>query len=663
MAAMQVFDINRLDHLAHHLAGPCRILIWGAMGTGKSTLAMDLSRRLTRSAGACQILELDPGRPPFGVPGALSRGWWSGDRPAWADLQALCSLDAARFRLPLILAARRLMAIIERSHGDGPVVIDPPGVVKGAGGAELLMALIESLSIDVVVVCSREETPLPLAAELSSRSVELIGFPASPAAGRPSAQERADQRTRLWEDYLDSPLEEIFPLAQVPLLGTPPPIQVPRAWPGRQAALLDAAGETIRMGEVLRLTDGKLILKLRAGPVRAAPAGILIRDAGRNAAGRLETMARTGNAATACRMPPEMIPPAAAHHAGWRPVAGRVGPAWATLTGGVFGDPLLHVRLRHLKRSYFFDLGDPARLAAKVAHQVQAVFLSHAHIDHIGGFLWFLRSRIGLFGPCRIFGPAGIIDRIESHINAVTWDRIEANAPVFDVFEIHGAVSEGARLQPGHKTIALPGQPVENGVILADENVRVSATVCDHGIPSVAYAMAFTREISVRKKELASSGWPPGPWLGRLKQLLAAGRPATDIRLPDGTIRRSDELAAMLTIVRPGQKLVYAADMADTPSNRAKLVNLARGAHTLFCETAFARADKSRADATQHLTTAATVAIARQAGVERLAPFHFSKRYEHTAGKIYAEILTAAGPVRILGSLPKEGLREDDCGL
>ena len=119
--------------------------------------------------------------------------------------------------------------------------------------------------------------------------------------------------------------------------------------------------------------------------------------------------------------------------------------------------------------------------------------------------------------------------------------------------------------------------------------------------------------------------------------------------LPDGARWRAGVLAEALTIVRPGKKLVYAADMADTPENRNKLIDLSRSAHTLFCETAFAGADKQRADATQHLTTLAAVAIARAAGVERLAPFHFSKRYEHDPGLIYDEILAAAGPVEILG--------------
>jgi ribonuclease BN (tRNA processing enzyme) len=77
---------------------------------------------------------------------------------------------------------------------------------------------------------------------------------------------------------------------------------------------------------------------------------------------------------------------------------------------------------------------------------------------------------------------------------------------------------------------------------------------------------------------------------------------------------------------------------------------LARSAHTLFCETPFTAADKDKAENTQHLTTLAAIRIARDAGVERLVPFHFSKRYERNPDVIYDELLDAAGPVRILGN-------------
>lgn len=71
MSDASVFSGGPMNHpvnrLTDHLAECRRILIWGGMGTGKSTLALTLSRRLSGPAGCCQILELDPGRPPFGM--------------------------------------------------------------------------------------------------------------------------------------------------------------------------------------------------------------------------------------------------------------------------------------------------------------------------------------------------------------------------------------------------------------------------------------------------------------------------------------------------------------------------------------------------------------------------------------------------------------------
>lgn len=639
---------DQITQLGRRLAGFCRVLLWGEMGVGKSTLALELSRWLSRYRGGGQILALDPGSPPFGVPGALNRGWWHDDVFVCAGHQALCTLNAARFRLPLVLTARKLLVDALGGGEDTPLVIDPPGVVRGVGGAELLVALATALEVDAVVVLSREGTAHPLTQELDWLPVQVLRVSAAPEARRPSRTARGDYRTTLWDRYLADSAQETFLLDNLPVLGTPPPLYLPEAWIGRQAALLDAEGLTLKMGEVVRLTGPRLTLRLPTGS-SAAPAGLLIRDAGRNARGRLETIPSVHSMAPANSAPAEMIPPVIAAESGNAPVHCRVGPAWATLVGGVFGDPLVHVRLRNQKQSFFFDLGDPARLAARTAHQVRAVCLSHAHMDHIGGFVWFLRARIGPFGPCRIFGPAETITRIENFLGAITWDRIDANAPVFDVCEFDGTALKRARLQPGSGRIDLSMLPVEDGILLSENNLIIKAVVCDHKIPSVAYALIFRMEISVRKERLAACGLAPGPWLGRLKQCIAAETPQVEIDLPDGTRRSAGELARDLTLICPGKKLVYAADMADSPPNREKLIDLARSAHTLFCETAFTVAHADKAGATQHLTTLAAVDIARKAGVERLVPFHFSKRYEDDPAKVYEEILAAAGPVKIVG--------------
>src|SRR5207302_6692513 len=97
-------------------------------------------------------------------------------------------------------------------------------------------------------------------------------------------------------------------------------------------------------------------------------------------------------------------------------------------------------------------------------------------------------------------------------------------------------------------------------------------------------------------------------------------------------------VADEVLIVRPGQKLAYATDLADTVQNRTRLELLAQGAHTLFCEAPFCEADAEQGARTGHLTAKACGEIATAARVERLIPFHFSNRYQGDAERVYAEV-------------------------
>ena len=79
-------------------------------------------------------------------------------------------------------------------------------------------------------------------------------------------------------------------------------------------------------------------------------------------------------------------------------------------------------------------------------------------------------------------------------------------------------------------------------------------------------------------------------------------------------------------------------DFADTPENRARVIELVRNSHTLFCEATFCEAESDQAKRTAHITTRACAEIAETAGVARLVPFHFSRRYEKAPAAVYAEI-------------------------
>jgi ribonuclease Z len=107
--------------------------------------------------------------------------------------------------------------------------------------------------------------------------------------------------------------------------------------------------------------------------------------------------------------------------------------------------------------------------------------------------------------------------------------------------------------------------------------------------------------------------------------------------------------------VTAGRKLAYVTDAANSPANRAAIVDLARGADVLFIEAPFAADDAAIAADRRHLTTRAAGEIAREAGARRVEPFHFSPRYQGQDARLLAEVAEAAGPGVIVAGAGKNG--------
>ncbi|MDJ0958371.1 MAG: MBL fold metallo-hydrolase, partial [Arenicellales bacterium] len=180
--------------------------------------------------------------------------------------------------------------------------------------------------------------------------------------------------------------------------------------------------------------------------------------------------------------------------------------------------------------------------------------------------------------------------------------------------------------------------PVVDGVLHEEVGFRVRAAVLDHHTPVMAFAFEPDKELNVRKDRLTETGLEPGPWLATLKQQLLAGSREALVTLPDGKTATTGALGDDMVLIRPGKKLVYATDLADTAENRQRLSKLAHNAHTFFCEAPFVEADSEQAQRTGHLTTRACGEIATLAGVGRLVPFHFSRRYTDNPQQLYEEI-------------------------
>ena len=533
-----------------------RVLLFGQPGIGKSTYASGLARTLHTQGHSCWCIGADPGSPRFGVPGSVCLGHWQDGNWQLSAYEALCTLDAGRFRLPLVEAVRRLMPRVTA----GTLLIDGPGVVRGVAAAELLIALSEATATDLVLALVREGGTPPLLAELQAFQAEVLWVRAAPEARRPGKRPRARERTRLWDAWLGDAEERTIDLAQIQLIGTPPPLDVQKAWTGRQIALLDA-GRTVVMGEALAL-DGNA-LRIKAPHWWESIDTLLIRNALRTAGGYLNT-ARQFASATLTYLPRPDVMPYQAHEA-------------------------------------------------------------------LGG------------GP-RPLVRTGVADAML--VNGVHWDRIGERGPQFEVAELHGERLLRFRLQAGHAALVPQAErAAANGVLLDEPAFRVRAATLDHGTPVLAFAFEFPMQIAIRKERLKAHGWPSGPWLETLKRCLLEGDRSAAIELPNSTTELAGRLGDELTIMKAGKKLVYATDLADSPDNRRRLVRLAQGSHTFFCEAPFAIADTDQAQRTGHLTTRACGEIATAADVEQLIPFHFSRRYSRDIAPLYTEVAATCSRV------------------
>lgn len=306
------------------------------------------------------------------------------------------------------------------------------------------------------------------------------------------------------------------------------------------------------------------------------------------------------------------------------------------LVNGPFGDPAIYVRLAHRGEALLFDCGDLHPLTPRELLKIGAVFISHAHIDHLFGFGALLRTFLYQETRLSIYGPPGIAERIAGQLSGYTWNLIEGYPLVLTVREWGEPAGRevvfraaGAFRPEAERVWACPG-----GLLRETGYYRVRAVPLDHGgIVSLAFALEEPLHVAIHKDALERLGYRPGPWLTRFKDLLRQQTPArTRLAVPlegGGTAEIPlAGLAAQIAHLEGGMKVCYVTDAAPTRENQEAIVALAAGSHLLAIEATFAAAEAERAAARNHLTARLAGELGRRAQAARLLVFHHSPRYQ-----------------------------------
>jgi ribonuclease Z len=319
------------------------------------------------------------------------------------------------------------------------------------------------------------------------------------------------------------------------------------------------------------------------------------------------------------------------------------------LLNGQTGDPALLVQLRWQGRAVLIDLGRIDRTPAPVLFPIEAVFVSHAHMDHFMGFDHLLRLFLPRDAVLQVHGPEAFLARMEARLGGYTWNLTEDYPLVIIGHEVRPdvVVSATFRAASGFRCEGRTERPFD-GVLVDEPALTVSAAILDHKIPCLAFALAEKSHLNVDTSFLERRSLQPGRWIDTLKQAIRTGAPddrAIDALVrSDGTVREEKipvgELRGMVIESR-GQKIGYVVDTLYNPDNQRRIVELVREADLFFCESPFLEEDVEQASKRYHLTARQAGLLGREARVRRLEVFHFSPRYEGRADEIYAEARAA----------------------
>lgn len=274
--------------------------------------------------------------------------------------------------------------------------------------------------------------------------------------------------------------------------------------------------------------------------------------------------------------------------------------------------------------NYLSDCGQASDLTIKECQAIKAIFISHTHIDHFINFDQILRYQIGTGQEVIICGPAGIARQVQSKIKAYTWNLIEAGAVAYQIREIQSKnLIQVYELKPP-KWELLPLHTIKDASLFFNDKFKVSFTILNHGIPSIAYLFEEHHKVNI---DLKGTDFKGGPWIKTLKNAFEQKNETLSIDVY-GLKYAAKELFPFLKITT-GYRTGVIMDHAASPENHHKIINLFQACDKVFIEAFYKTSDKDLAQQNFHSYSTLSAQVMRQAKVKEAIPIHFSRRYKN----------------------------------
>lgn len=321
---------------------------------------------------------------------------------------------------------------------------------------------------------------------------------------------------------------------------------------------------------------------------------------------------------------------------------------------GLFDDPLLLVRQRPLGSNLLFDCGQLHHLAKRSIAAIEAVFVSHLHMDHWMGIDTLTRHVYVAPKQVQLFGPPGIAARLEAKLAGYEWNLCEPDWGSYLVHEIHQQriVSHLLSGPDGYRRSELGVERRHDQTIFENHLAKVQAQSCDHLIPSLIYRIDEQPAFLLQEGFLERHGLLKGHWLKQLKKRFYRRE---ELDAPLAALRQGANGAEEVTLtnvrqlcdeIGAGQQpaaIGYVSDVGFTPENRAKIVELLQGVTLLLCETTFLRDGLEKARASRHLCSADVNLLLDQLRPQYFLPMHLSKSYSRCSAGLYRELEPPSG--------------------